>query len=213
MQTPAIAKDHWNSLHADYNREKITYDDWLKSFDHVIQGCKSPIIDLGCGSGNDTKYLIEQGKQVIACDYAPNAIANIRKNFPEVWAAKCFDMTEGLPFDDNTSELVIADLSLHYFPEDVTFFILGEIKRILTPNGILLARVNSVKDVNHGAGDGTLVERNFYRTPDGRYKRFFDAEDIHRFFSSWEILHLEEGEMTRYALPKQLWTIMCGTKK
>ena len=46
---------------------------------------------------------------------------NVRKNFPELIDAKCFDMTNGLPFDDNYAGIVIADLSLHYFSEETTF--------------------------------------------------------------------------------------------
>lgn len=45
--------------------------------------------------------------------------------------------------------------------------ILNEIRRILVPGGHLLARVNSINDVNHGAGQGTEVEHHLYRTEDG----------------------------------------------
>lgn len=37
-----------------------------------------------------------------------------------------------------------------------------EIKRILTPNGYLIARVNSVDDINYGAGQGEKLEENFF---------------------------------------------------
>ena len=63
-------------------------------------------------------------------------------------------MTKGLPFADNFTDLMICDLNLHYFTEKTTFEILQEIKRVLKPGGILLFRVNSTKDVNHGAGEG-----------------------------------------------------------
>lgn len=62
-------------------------------------------------------------------------------------------MTRGLPFENNFTDLIICDLSLHYFREKTTFEILEEIKRVLKPDGILLFKVNSVKDVNHGAGE------------------------------------------------------------
>ena len=34
-----------------------------------------------------------------------------------------------------------------------------EIKRILKPNGNLLARVNSISDLNYGAGQGQKIEK------------------------------------------------------
>lgn len=43
-------------------------------------------------------------------------------------------MSKGLPFADNLTNIIISDLSLHYFTEQKTFEILGEIKRVLKQN-------------------------------------------------------------------------------
>ncbi len=207
------ANEIWNNIHKNYDREKIKYDDWLQLFDRAIINCKTPVIDLGCGSGNDTLYLIEKGKTVIPCDYSKNAIENIKKNFPEVEQVKCFDMSKGLPFEDNLTDIIIGDLSLHYFTEQQTFQILDEIKRVLKPNGLLLFRVNSVKDVNYGAGEGKELEPHLYETDDGRYKRFFDSEDIEKFFSNWEKLYMREETLGRYGSEKILWRVAMQVKK
>ena len=61
-----------------------------------------------------------------------NAILNIRKNFPEVKESICFDMLEGFPFANSSTDLVIADLCLHYFSKNDTIKILKDIKRILS---------------------------------------------------------------------------------
>lgn len=207
------ANKRWNDIHSHYERNKIKYDDWLQLFDRAITNCKTPIIDLGCGSGNDTLYLVERGKKVVPCDYSQNAVENIQKNFPEVERAECFDMTKGLPFEDNFTDIIISDLSLHYFTEQKTFEILNEIKRVLKPNGILLFRVNSVKDVNYGAGEGTEIEFHLYETEDGRYKRFFDLEDIKKFFSDWEKLYIHEEILERYGAEKVLFRGAMKVKK
>lgn len=209
----SAAKAYWDAQHIFYDRDRIPCDAWLQQFEAEIQGCKSPIIDLGCGSGNDTRYLISRGKRVIACDFSENAIENIRRNFPELYRTEYFDMTGAFPFEDNFTELVIADLCLHYFSGQVTGSVLSEIKRILKPDGKLLMRVNSVKDVNHGAGQGTEIERNYFKISDGRFKRFFDRDDIYGFFGDWNILYLKEERMDRYDLPKMLWTALCQVQK
>lgn len=208
-----IANDRWNAIHDSYERDEIKYDDWLELFWEYIDNCETPIIDLGCGSGNDTLYLAEKGKMVIPCDYSQNAIKNIYRNFPEIKRAECFDMTKGLVFEDNFTDIIICDLSLHYFTEQKTFQILNEMKRVLKPGGMLLLRVNSIKDVNHGAGEGTEIEPHLYQTDDGRYKRFFDGEDFDKFFSDWKKIYLHEEVMERYTLQKILWKAALQVEK
>ena len=51
-----------------------------------------------------------------------------------------------------------------------------EIARVLKPNGNLLARVNSISDLNYGAGQGQRLEENYYFV-DGYNKRFFSEKD------------------------------------
>lgn len=200
-----IGKEYWNQWYEKDTRDSIIYDDWLDDFYEYIKDCETPIIDLGCGSGNDTKWLIENGKEVIPCDYSIKAIEKIKINFPELDRIECFDMKKGLPFEDDFTDIVIADLSLHYFEAEDTKNILNEIKRVLRKDGILMFRVNSTKDVNHGAGEGEEIERHFYKMQDGMYKRFFDKEDIEYFFTDWKCLCIKEEQMTRYEKVKELW--------
>ncbi len=196
---------YWDDLHKSYTRDSIKIDDWLDSFSDAIDNCSTPILDLGCGSGNDSLYLINKGKKVIACDQSSNAISNIKKNIPEVFDTKCFNMLDGMPFDDKCFDVVIADLCLHYFREADTFKVLNEIKRILTEKGYLIFRVNSINDINHGAGEGEEIEHHLYETSDKRLKRFFNEEDIIYFFKDFDIEYLNEETMTRYKLEKKLY--------
>lgn len=108
--------------------------------------------------------------------------------------------------------LIIADLCLHYFKEKDTFELLNEIRRILTVGGRLIFRVNSVNDVNHGAGQGNGIEHHLYETSDKRLKRFFDEKDIKFFFKDFDIKYLNEEIMTRYKLEKRLYRV-CVRKK
>lgn len=207
------ANEFWNNIHISCERREIKYDNWLDLFQEIIKNCQTPIIDLGCGIGNDTLYLIEKGKEVIPCDYSNSAIKNIKNNFPEIEKAECFDMTKGLPFKENFTDLVICDLSLHYFTEKTTFKVLNEIKRVLKPDGVLIFRVNSTKDVNYGAGKGKEIEPHLYKTAEGIYKRFFDLKDLEKFFSGWGKICMSEETMVRYKMEKVLWKGAVRVKK
>ena len=203
----AASKKYWEDSHRSqsYDRSVIKTDDWLERFDDIIMNTDKPILDLGCGGGNDTLYLISKGKRVIPCDLSEIAIENIRKNFPEIGEAYCFDMLDGIPFEDGSFDVVIADLCLHYFTEKDTENILKEIRRILTSDGHLIFRVNSLHDVNHGAGKGTEIEKHVFETESGTLKRFFDEDDARYIFRDFDIEYLNEEIMSRYKLEKRLY--------
>ena len=178
---------YWDKVHAVNAGKEIKIDDWLEDFDDIIEKCTTPVLDLGCGTGNDTLYLTRKNKKVIACDRSVNAIEAIKTNIPDVYETNCFDMLEGLPYADESFELVIADLCLHYFREKDTIKIIDEIRRVLKDGGHLIFRVNSIHDVNHGAGKGIEIEPHLFETSDGRLKRFFDDEDAKSFFKDFHI--------------------------
>ena len=181
---------------------KINYDNWLDDYKHVLDNCKTEVLDLWCGVGNDTLYLTERGFKVIACDYSDVALKHLKEQLKSV-ETKWLDISNPLPFKNTTFDLVIADLSLHYFDEKTTIEIMKEIKRILKPNGHLLARVNSLQDKNYGVGNGQKIEDNYYFV-EGYNKRFFSIEDAKKFFSYIGKTKIKEADMLRYREPKKV---------
>ncbi|NLV90240.1 MAG: class I SAM-dependent methyltransferase [Tenericutes bacterium] len=196
-------KEAWDKIHKQYFTGTIKTDDWLNKYDDIINSSNEEVIDLGCGTGNNSLYLLERGKHVIACDYSDEAMRIVKEHLPTI-KTKQFDMTETFPFEDNFTDLVIADLCLHYFSNEDTIKILKELKRVIIPNSNLIFRVNSVNDVNHGAMQGKKIEEHYYELSDMR-KRFFDREDFNKYFNDWDIVDLNEDVMTRYVKPKILW--------
>lgn len=204
--------DEWNKLFLSYGTEKPKYDDWLDKYHDLLNESREiPIIDLGCGFGNDTFYLAERGYRVISCDYSIEAL-NRLKYFIEKPETRLFSMVEGLPFDNNVACVLIADLSIHYFSRNDTNKIINNISRVLLPKGYFICRVNSVKDINHGAGQGIKIEDNFYNI-NGDFKRFFDKEQLIKLFKNWEIITMKEYEMNRYKVPKIVWEIALKNEK
>lgn len=207
-----MQKEHWNNVYRKYAPERPKYDLWLDKYSDVLELSKgSRIIDLGCGGGNDSLYLSERGYKVISCDISKSAIETVKEFVPGV-ETKCMNMLEGLPFDDASTKIIVADLSLHYFYWKDTIGIVNEIKRVLIPNGYLLCRLNSTNDVNYGAGQGNLVEENYYDVK-GKMKRFFDREQIERLFNGWRFRYINEYQMDRYKLPKILWEVAVSKER
>lgn len=202
----STAKEHWNNEYTKYPAKKPIYDLWLDKYKDIIETSKEvPILDLGCGGGNNSLYLSERGYEVISCDISEAAIKIVKEFVPEA-EAMVLNMLEGLPFGEAIAKVIVADLSLHYFCWKDTLSIVNDIKRVLAPGGYLLCRLNSTKDVNHGAGQGDLIEAGYYDI-EGKRKRFFDSEQIGRLFDEWQIKYSNECRMDRYGLPKILWEV------
>ncbi len=207
------SKIRWQKKYTHYDERRSTYDGWFDDFIDYIKLGNDPIIDLGCGSGNNAYKLNSLGKKVIACDYVEEALTLIKEHVPNI-VTKCFDMRDGLPFNDNFTDIIIADLSLHYFSEIATKKIVDEIDRVLKPNGLLLLRINSTNDVDNGSEDGIEIEKHYRRSDTGGYKRFFDRKDIDCFFGRFEFLYINEEPMSeRYEKNKILWKIICKSRE
>ena len=204
--------NYWNKKLPE-NLLKGEHDVWLEKYVFDMYDENSPFLDLGCGNGEDTKWLKQNNFEVVSCDFAPSSIERVKSINKNAFV---FDMREKeswKTFKDNTFSYVIADLSLHYFNEKTTNMILKEIKRILIPNGKLIARVNAVNDTVFGAGDGIEIEPNFYRnTERGIDKRFFSIEDANKFFSTLGNIETTEKTINYLGRPKQCIEIV-ATKK
>ena len=93
----------------------------------------------------------------MATDLSEVALENVAKI--EGVTTQKLDLTEPFAFADESFDIVLADLCLHYFSEAMTEKIMLEIKRVLKKGGMLLARVNSIADINHGAGKARSWKR------------------------------------------------------
>ncbi|MCE5221531.1 MAG: methyltransferase domain-containing protein [Clostridium sp.] len=196
------SKQFWNNIYENLKEKKPNYDLWLDSYEDILnKNNEQHIIDLGCGSGGDTLYLIERGYKVIACDYSKEALNIINKFIPEVKIIQ-MDISKTLPFGNEFAEVIIADLSLHYFNGETTRNIVKEIRRVLKSNGYLIGRVNSINDLNYGAGNGEEIEKNFYLTEEGN-KRFFSKEDIYYYFKDFVIEECTEKSVMKYGNEKR----------
>lgn len=192
------------------------YDLWLDEYKNILQENKdNEILDLGCGIWADTLYLLERGYDVLSCDFSIEALKSIENNIPNS-KTLYMDMMKRFPIVDKKYSLIIADLSLHYFNNETTIHIMKEIKRILKDGGVLLARVALVNDFNFGADQGEKQENNYYF--EGVYtKRFFDLEDVNKYFSIIGDVETKETQMTRdeeeYSKSKVLYTIKIEKRK
>ncbi|MEG0618846.1 MAG: class I SAM-dependent methyltransferase [Bacilli bacterium] len=197
----------WDKIHFLYKDKKVVYDDWLLNYNEIIETARNGIIlDLGCGMGNNTLYLKDKNIKCISADYSVVALQTVKKTINTNTLE--MDIRKKFPFKENSLDLIIADLSLHYFSKTETLEILKEIKRVLKKDSYLLFRVNSIEDVNHGAIGGEFIEENYYLT-EGYNKRFFNEKDLEFFFKDFNNKEFIKDTMSRYTSKKVLYRGKC----
>ena len=192
--------EYWDNIHIKYSS---CYDNWLDKYIHLFNQ-SNIIIELGCGRAYSSNYLFKLGfKNITASDFSKQALDIVNKENPEL-KTMLFDISEEFPFESSSIDIIIADLSLHYFDKNTTKLIFDEIYRVLKSGGYLIARVNSANDKLHIPTISKEIEDNFYY--DGNlYKRFFNKTDFDLLFKNFKIHNLEEKHMTRYIKEKVLW--------
>lgn len=205
--------DYWNKKLPD-NLKKSTYSDWLTNFKDELDSAQLPILDLGCGNGEDTVWLINNGYQVISTDFSISAIEQVKKVNNNAFILDMSSSKDWEKLDDNSISVIIANLSLHYFDDVTTKMIMSEIKRVLVNNGLLIARVNSNLDTEFGAGDGIEIEPNFYKNLErGIDKRFFTQESTVNYFSLIGNANVESKTINYLGRNKQIFQIVVKNNK
>lgn len=199
---------YWDRIHLKYNSG---YDEWLNKYMHLLKK-DNLIIELGCGRAYCSNYLFNNGfRNIVACDFSEEVLKIVNKENLFL-KTLLFDMGNGLPFENDSIDVIIADLSLHYFDLSTTTFVFDEIYRVLKDDGYLIARVNATNDKLHIPDNAEEIEKNFFY--DGNiYKRFFDKQDFETLLKNFEIHNLEQKNMNRYEKPKILWEFCVKKEK
>ena len=169
------------------------------------------VLELGCGLGYDTRWLVQAGGQITALDGSAVALERLAAALPGPEYVH-HHLPAPLPFPDASFDAVAAGLSLHYFPWDDTLAIINEVHRVLRPGGLLVFAVNASNDVEFGYGRGVEVEPGLFAF-DGRRKRFFSESHCRRLLATgWDLLALLPLEEQRFGRLKRMWVAAAQAK-
>ena len=207
----------WDARYSvlDTNNLSPSYDPWIGAWLNLAG--KKPgerILDLGCGTGRDSRYMAGMWYDVVSLDFSREALGICRQVVPQA-AHFQVDIRQGLPFRDGSFKFVLANLSLHYFDWPVTEGIVQEVKRCLDEEGMFLLRLNSTEDVNHGAVGYPELAPHLFLVK-GEQKRFFDRDSIRRLFSNgWSVHSLKKVDIDLDSddintEPKVVWEVILG---
>lgn len=214
-----MKNNYWNDIYwkkhlNDHQGEKLDFlsDFWIEKYADTFNNIpKGKALDLGCGLGQYTKYLMDKGYDVISSDISTEVLNKLKFNIPNA-NIKQLDMSKPLPFADNSFNLVFANLSIHYFDKKTTINLLKEIKRIIKNHGYFIGSVNSSKTFKFIKDSAKEIEENYY-FKNGRNVRLWNKEQFDEFFKDFILEELNEVETTRWNRTKIMWEFIAKVNK
>lgn len=92
------------------------------------------ILDLCCGSGQTTAYLVKLSQNVTGLDASPLSLQRARSNVPNATYVEAF--AEDMPFADNLFDIIHTSAALHEMQPEQLRKIIQEVYRVLKPGSV-----------------------------------------------------------------------------
>ena len=113
------------------------------------------VLEVGCGAGPLTAWLVDHGASVMATDISPEMAKLARRRIGDRATVLVADLGEPLSFAQDASfDLVVGSLVLHYLRDWTP--VLSEFRRVLTGDGVV------VFSTHHPTMDAELHSPNDY---------------------------------------------------
>ncbi len=137
------------SIHEKYSRNKQPFGAWIVSHYDLRPGEK--VLELGCGTGSMWQgVILPEGCHVTLTDLSAVMLETAQQNTSHLHADFAVCDAMALPFEDNSFDVVIANMMLYHVPDIACA--LREIRRVLKPDGRFFAATFG----EHGAVEAVL---------------------------------------------------------
>lgn len=96
------------------------------------------ILDIGCGTGRTTRYLLPLAGRYVGCDYAGAMLARCRERFPQA-DLRQLDARDLATFADGSFDVAVFSFNgLDSVDHAGRLAVLAEVRRVLRPGGLFI---------------------------------------------------------------------------
>lgn len=142
MEDGRRSADQYNTMAADYAADNAespfnAYYERPATISLLGEVTGRRVLEVGCGSGILTAWLVEHGAAVTAFDVSEQMVALARNAVGDEASLLVADLGEPLTFAaDGSFDLVVASLALHYVEDWRHIF--RELHRVLVAGGVVV---------------------------------------------------------------------------
>ncbi len=148
-RTNFAPQEFWDAKHSlDYPGLFQPTELAIKALPLFSKNPGSTILEIGCGRSGDALFFGTRGFNVMAIDVSRVALKEMKNEgykVKNIYLVQS-NVSQGLPFSDNSVDAVYSRLSLHYFQDAETKSIFGEIRRVLKVSGLFVMNVKSAEE-------------------------------------------------------------------
>lgn len=138
-------------------------------------------LDLGCGDGTETQFLLKQGWRVIAVDLEPAAV-ELTRNRTERYENLTVEVADLVQYTPDRADLILASATLPFIPAGAFSKIWEKLLSALNPHGLLAVHLFGDRD-SWAAGENAVEGMTFHTRR--------QVEDL---LQGLEILRFQEDE-------------------
>jgi len=173
-------KETYNRIAEDWHRDHTSDDWWMEGTDAFIKELSlgAHVLDVGCGSGVKSEYLIAHGFKVTGIDISDKLLEIAKREIPEA-EFKVLSMTD-LDSMSETFDGVFAQASLLHIPKKDVGEVVKKMSRRLNPSGFLYI---AVKEAFEGTPEEEILKENDYGYEYERFFSYFTMTELEQYLT------------------------------
>lgn len=173
-------KETYNRIAKDWHRDHSNDDWWKEGTDAFIKELPfgARVLDVGCGSGVKSKYLIAHGLKVTGIDISDKLLEIARR---EVQGGQYRELSMmDLDLMPETFDGVFAQASLLHIPKKEVAKAVKKMAGRLVLDGLLYI---TVKEIREGEPDEEIKKENDYGYEYERFFSYFTMGELEQYLA------------------------------
>jgi len=165
----------YNKIAKNWSNEHNSDTWWIEGTDRFISflNPKSVVLDVGCGSGVKSKFLVDEGLKVVGIDFSQKMIEIAQKRVPNA-TFLVMDLQNVQKLENNFDGIFMQAVLLHIPKSKIEKVLRGLVKKLKRGGYVYIA----VKEINQGQAEEEIKVKNDYGYKYERFFSYFTLEEV-----------------------------------